>query len=387
MSLHGKVAVFSLGLCALLNIYSTQPLLPEIAREFHISTSQSAWTLSVTTLGIALMAPFEGAVSDRLGRKRVMLVAISAMFVTTLACSTAWNFTSLLVLRFAQGLLVPFVFAAAIAYVSEEYRASLADTANALFVSGTAFGGFLGRFISGSATVYLGWRYSFTALAIVLLVVLVAVATWLDRERHFRGAQSLVASMKGMCASIKNMQLVCTCFIGAAILFFQVGSFTYAALHLEAPPFGLNAFQVGAVFAVLLVAVVITPLTAVLVARIGRVNTFILANLLSLVGLGLTIIPTTTTVILGLAASSAGVFSGQACATRYIAESAETFRSGAIGLYLTSYYVGGSLGAIVPAPIYARGGWNPCAGVLAAVLVISSITALVAWPARPEPVN
>src|SRR3989442_1096464 len=87
LPIKAKIAVFLLGLCALLNIYSTQPLLTDLARTFHVPTDQTTWTISATTLGVAVIAPFAGAVSDYLGRKQVMLVAIAATLIATLACA------------------------------------------------------------------------------------------------------------------------------------------------------------------------------------------------------------------------------------------------------------------------------------------------------------
>lgn len=59
-----KVAVFLLGLCALLNIYSTQPLLAELAAVFQVPVDRATWTITATTLGVAVAAPFAGSISD-----------------------------------------------------------------------------------------------------------------------------------------------------------------------------------------------------------------------------------------------------------------------------------------------------------------------------------
>ena len=82
-------AVFLLGLSALLTTYSTQPLLPDLAADLGVSATGATWTVSATALGVAVAAPFAGAVSDRLGRKRVMLAAIAVLVGMTLAGAAA----------------------------------------------------------------------------------------------------------------------------------------------------------------------------------------------------------------------------------------------------------------------------------------------------------
>ncbi|WP_209307806.1 MFS transporter [Geodermatophilus sp. DF01_2] len=379
-SLRARAAVFLLGLAALLPIYSPQPLLPELARDLGVPATSTAWTVSATALGVAVAAPFAGAVSDRLGRRRVMLAAIGATALATVACAAVPGFSALLAARSVQGLLVPFVFAVAVAYVAEEVAGPGAAALNALYVSGTAFGGFLGRFLSGAVAAQLGWRASFVALALVLLATLAGVAAWLPRERRFRPSGGLLAGVRGIGGHLRNGRLLGTCLVGAALLFVQVGAFTYAGLHLAAPPFGLGTVEVGAVFAVFLVAVVVTPSTGRLVPRIGPRVVLVLATATSLAGLALTLVPSTAAVVAGLAGASTGVFAAQACATGQAAESGGRARSSAVGLYLTCYYAGGGIGAVAPAPLYEAAGWAGCVALLAAVTVLAAVAGSLAWP-------
>ncbi len=147
------------------------------------------------------------------------------------------------------------------------------------------------------------------------------------------------------------------------------------------PPFGLGTAEVGAVFAVFLVAVVVTLLTGRLVYRVGRWGVLVLATGTVLAGLALTLVPSTAAVVAGLAASSTGVFAAQACATAQAAESGGAARSIAVGFYLTCYYAGGGLGAVVPAPLFEAVGWGACVGLLSGVAVLGAVAALLAWPA------
>jgi MFS transporter, YNFM family, putative membrane transport protein len=377
-----ETAVFLLGLSALLTIYATQPVLPVLAADLGVAATAAAWTVSATAMGVAVAAPFAGAVSDRLGRKRVMLTAIAVLAGATAGCALAPGFAVLLAARVAQGLAVPFVFAVAVAYVAEEVPAARSAAVNGLYVSGTAFGGFLGRFLSGAAAEVSGWRASFAALALVLLVVLGAVAASLPRERRFTPTAGVLGGLRGIGGHLRDRRLLGTCALGAAVLFVQVGAFTYAGLHLSGPPFGLGTAQVGAVFAVFLVAVVVTPLTGRLVSRAGRRVVLVLATGLVLAGLALTLVPSTAAVVAGLAGACTGVFAAQACATAQAAASGGAARSSAVGLYLTCYYAGGGVGAIAPAPLFASAGWPACVALLGAVAVLGAFVALGSWPAR-----
>ena len=65
------VAVTLCGVCAFLQLYCTQPLLPLLTHLFHASKTAVGLTVSAATLGVALSAPVFGALTEKLARKRV----------------------------------------------------------------------------------------------------------------------------------------------------------------------------------------------------------------------------------------------------------------------------------------------------------------------------
>lgn len=377
--LRQTAALFALGSCALLNVYATQPILPDIARRFSVSLGASAWTISTSTLGVAVAAPLAGAVSDRFGRKRVMVAALIALIVITASCALAWNFTALLSLRFAQGLLVPFIFTAALAYIAEEWSGRTATTMNGVYVAGTAFGGFCGRFLAGAAASFTGWLSTFLVFAVLLILVLALAVFCLPMERQFRPSASLGKSLWSVAKGVRDWRLLATCFVGASLLFQQVTSFTYLSLRLGAPPFSLTSIEVGALFVVFILPVTVTPFFGRLIGTIGRTRAFLLSQIAGIAGIALTLSVHLPSIVIGLALSCMAVFAGQSCATGYTARHAREGRSAATGLYLTCYYLGGSLGAVAPAPLYAHHGWLGCAVLIGLVALASTALARVAW--------
>ena len=100
------------------------------------------------------------------------------------------------------------------------------------------------------------------------------------------------------------------------------------------------------------------------------------------VGLLITLMPSLPAIIAGLAITSVAGFICQAAATGLLAQRAEAARSSALGLYLTCYYLGGSAGAIAPAPVWEHAGWPGCVALV--ILVLGAMAALVARFWREE---
>lgn len=392
-----RMMVILLGMSALLNPYSTQPILEYISHWANIPPTHAAWTVSATTTGVALTAPLAGALSDRLGRRRVMVWALAAMTVTTLLPILSWSFGVLLALRFLQGICCPFVFAVAVAYLNEEFAPAVSSRLNALYVAGTAFGGFAGRMIAALITDFTGsWRLSFAGNALILAATYLVALRTLVTEQNFtplqshRAEKSVFARLwkpmgeffKSALVLLKDPRILATIFIAMTLLFQQVATFTFASLALVAEPYSLPPSLLGLIVIVFLLPMVTTPQFGALQHKAGEWRSFVLSQAVSLLGLGLALIPSVGTIVAGLALSCLGVFGGQTAGTAMIARLGEMSRSTAVGMYLSGYYVGGALGALVPGTLYLHGGWRDVVLLLIAVLVAGTILGWVAWKPR-----
>ena len=378
-----SAVVFLLGMSALLNAYSTQPVLADIAHWAGIAETSAAWTVSASTLGVALAAPIAGRASDRLGRKRVFVPAVWAMAASAVACAAAPSYPLLLAVRLLQGIFCPFVFAVVVAYLDEEMPLRAARL-NALYVAGTAFGGFTGRFLAGLLASLTGsWRWSFLGNAALLVVIALAAQTGLPRESRFvpstprRGADGAPATAPT--GPLRDWRVLLTCVVGFSLLFQQVAVFTYGSLTLEAQPFGLSQAAIGLVFVVMLIPTVITPAVGVAIERLGVLPVLLASQAIAAVSLAVMTLPSVVAVIAGFAGSCVSVFAGQTCATRFIASHVPHGKSQAVGLYLFSYYLGGTVGGWLPQAPYERWGWGSTLGLVTVVLVASTLAATTAW--------
>lgn len=355
-------------------MYATQPLLPALRTEFHAGEAAVGATISALTFATALAAPFVGPLADAIGRKRVIVSAIVALALVTFGAASARTLHALILWRFAQGLFMPAVFAVTLAYIAEEFPVAVGGRVVGAYIAGNVFGGFSGRYIAALVASRAGWENAFLVLGTLNLAGATIVLFALPRSRRFHRQRSPSEALRAMRAFLRDRQLLATYVVGASILFSLVAAFTFATYRLAEPPFRLGTAALGNVFFVYLLGVVASPLAGRAIDRIGHRATVFGALGISAGGILLTLIPSVPAIIAGLAIMSSGVFCSQAASQGYIGYVAQERRSTAAALYLTLYYAGGGLGAILPAPLWARYGWP---GTVALIVAVDALTALI----------
>jgi YNFM family putative membrane transporter len=359
------------GMCTFLSVYSTQPLLPLLREIFHASEFAVSLTVSATILATAVTAPVIGMIAERRGRKKVIVPSLFLLTIPTALAATSNSLGALIFWRFAQGLFVPGVIAVMLAYINEEWAGRGVGRAMSSYVTGTVIGGFLGRFLSGMIATHWHWRAAFVVIAALNLVGAILVRAWLPLAENFVRAEHWRQVVDHAKQHLRNGQLLANFGMGAAALFTLVGCFTYANFYLAASPFRLNSAQLGSIFFVYLLGVVITPQSGRFLDRFGFRRTAILYCGMMIAGLLFTLVRSLPVVIVGLAIFSSGVFVGQAAATVQTGAIAGRARSSAAGLYVAFYYLGGSVGATLTGLFWRWKGWPGCVMVLAGASVVS----------------
>ncbi len=374
-----KIAVAVAGFCAFLNLYSPQALLPELAREFGVGPAEISTIMTASALAIALTAPFTGAIADVLGRKRVITAAMLAVVVPMAGASFAGDVQGLIAWRFVQGLLLPPIFAVTVAYIGDEWPARDVAGVAGIYIAGSSIGGFCGRFVPGVLADIVGWRGAFLALAALSLLGAIVVAIMLPRERGFVRSEGLAASARQMLRHLKNPQLIATYAIGFGTLFNFIAVFTYVSFHLAGEPYRFSSTLLGAIFVTYLVGTVIAPMTGWAIRRLGRRRLIIAVIAAWAGGAALTLAPPVAAIVLGLTLCAACGMLCQTVATGYVTTIAKEGRSSAVGLYVTCFYVGGSVGAFLPGLAWDAGGWPACVALVVAMCAMMATIAALAY--------
>ncbi|MDX6209395.1 MAG: hypothetical protein QOE24_1786 [Frankiales bacterium] len=162
--------------------------LPSIQQDLHLSTGQLQWVVSGYVLGYGGLLLLGGRAADLLGRRRVLLIALSVFVVASALGGLATSATLLVIARFIKGASAAFTAPAAFSIITTTFAEGPArNRALSIFSTVGASGFSLGLVLGGLLT-ELGWRWTFLLPAPVALGVVLAARRFVPRERHQRSA-------------------------------------------------------------------------------------------------------------------------------------------------------------------------------------------------------
>lgn len=162
-------------LMLVLDVTVVNVALPEIGSDLHLGREALTWVMTIYTTLFGGFVLVGGKAADLLGARRVLIGGIALFVVASLGCALAWDGTSLLVGRAAQGIAAALASPAALAVLLASV--SGAARARGLAVWGTlsAVGTALGVSLGGWLTSAFGWEWIFAINVPIGIGLLVAI--------------------------------------------------------------------------------------------------------------------------------------------------------------------------------------------------------------------
>jgi YNFM family putative membrane transporter len=365
------------GFCTFALLYSVQPLMPVLAREFAVSPAQASLSLSATTAALALAMIGAGAVSEVCGRKRLMVASLAASSLAAMLAALAPNWPTLLGSRALAGLALSGLPAVAMAYLSDEMDAEAIGLAMGLYIAGSTLGGMSGRLVVAALSDQFGWRPAIAATGAVGLAGAALIGFALPASRRFLPRwpdfAGLAAPMKRH-LSDPGLRLLFA--EGFLLMGSFVCAYNYIGFRLTAPPFSLSQTAIGFIFVLYLVDAVSSMVMGDLAGRFGRRRVLWIAITIEAAGVAVTLPDNIFAVVAGVGLITWGFFGAHSIASSWVGLRADRGRAQAAALYLFFYYVGSSLIGSAGGLFYARGGWPGVAALLAALTGAALILAL-----------
>jgi YNFM family putative membrane transporter len=370
------VALFLAGLATFAQLYSVQPLLPELAGYFDVSATASTLSLSLSTATLGITLLFFGPLSEVVGRTRLIHLSLFVSAVVGLLCAVAPSWSTLLVLRSVQGVTLAGLPAIGMAYLREEVHERVHARAAGLYVAGTAMGGMSGRLVAGALADAGGWRLSTGAVALIALACAVAVRLLLPGSRNFSAVPPHPGRLLRMIGRLlTDPALLALYGIAATLMGAFVAVYNAVSFRLVGPPYDLSLAAAGLVFLVYPLGAVSSTYAGVLASRFGRRAVLPGCCLVTLAGLLLTMPAPLPLVVLGLAVLTVGFFGAHSVASGWVPTRAHVGVGGtgmAASIYLFAYYLGSSVFGSLAGDAWSGGGW-PAVVLLAGALVLAGL--------------
>lgn len=217
------------------------PALPTIAESFEVNSATAQLTLSLSMLAIALGTLFYGPISDKYGRKPVMMLGLGITCAGSLACYFASSIEILIVGRFVQafGGAVGLVLARAI--VRDVYGAQEAARVIATLVMVMVVVPMLSPALGGELMQRFGWESVFiviaAASAIVLAILTSSLPETLKEPVPFEGIGSMLDTFRQLLASNAfRGYALCVSFVSVVFFSFIAAAPEIMVSVLNRPP-------------------------------------------------------------------------------------------------------------------------------------------------------
>lgn len=370
-----NIALFAGGFNTFAILWGTQPILPEISKEFNISPTLSSLSLSSTTIALAISMLIAGSLSEVFGRKPVMTIALVASSILSILTAFSPSFQLLILSRIFQGITLAGLPAVAMAYIGEEIEPRSLGMAMGLYISGNSLGGMCGRIISGILTDLFGWRYAIAGIGFISLLASILFWYILPNSTHFNPRKFEIKTLvHSLFSQFKQPGLVYIFITGFLLMGSFVSLYNYIGFQLIAPPYSLSQTLVGFIFIVYMVGTFSSTWMGMLADKYGKRKLLLVSLVILLLGAFVTLNGSLWLKIVGIAIFTFGFFAGHSIASGWVGQLATRDKAQASGLYLFFYYAGSSIGGTASGIFYSHFGWS---GVVSMIVILAAIAIMI----------
>src|SRR4051812_12421736 len=226
--------------------------LPSIGRLLHAPTSQVQLTISAYLVGFAIAQVFHGPLSDRHGRRPVLIVALGIYLLATLACALAFSIETLIAARFLQAVGGSGASVLARAVVRDMYEGTRIGRELARMAAIMALAPLVAPLIGGVLETGFGWRSNFVVLLVFCAVAWVMVWFLLPETVRQRAPEpvSIASTLRSYRRFIGDKSFVihlgiATCCLCGLFAWISSAAFVLQDIYALSPlTFGLS-FAVG----------------------------------------------------------------------------------------------------------------------------------------------
>ncbi|MDF9842950.1 MULTISPECIES: MFS transporter [unclassified Paenibacillus] len=384
------MALASIPLIMTLGNSMLLPVLPQISRELHISSFQVSLLITLYGLMAILMIPVAGYLSDRFGRKKIIMPSLIIAAAGGAVCIAAALFTKgitaywiILGGRVLQGIGAAGAFPIVLPFVGDMFKdEKVVSKSLGLIETSNTFG----KVLSPILGAYLGlllWYAPFISIPVLCIISFLLVLFLVKEPEREADQQSLKDFMSGIVAILREhgRWLYAIFAIGGICMFVTFGVLFYLSETLE------DKYNIHGVIKGLVLAI---PLALLCLASYGSGKIIGQSKLrMKWIGCGGMFLITAGMIITGfgsglywlvglLSVGGVGIGIALPCLDALITEGIDQQNRGTItSLYSSMRFIGVALGPPVISLLMPRGQWL-LFGTMAGVSAIGGLLTLLA---------
>ena len=168
-----------------------QPAMLAITQQFGVSATWAPSSMSFYLLGGACVAWLLGPISDRLGRKKVLLAGVAFFSICCLLILLTQNIIQFLALRFLQGIGLTVISAVGYAAIQETFEERDAIKVMALMANISLLAPLLGPVLGAFLIDYVSWHWGFVVIAAISFLSWFGLNKFMPATQQSRARQPL----------------------------------------------------------------------------------------------------------------------------------------------------------------------------------------------------
>ena len=354
------------------------PVLPAVAEDFDASIGRAGLAVTAYLLPYGIFQLLYGPLADRLGRVRVITIALAAASVGTLLCAFAPNLNTLILFRFLAGGTAAAVIPLTFTYIGDTIDYSQRQAAIGYTAMSLSLGNVLAGAVGGFLAAVVSWRAIFVIIAVISGVVVLAIL----REPGARVAppptdRSWTEPVRVALADRRHIGFYLLIIVEGTIV---LGAFSYFGLILR----DRDAFSFTAIGLIIslfgLASIVAGRMLGKMAARFGERRMILIGGLAIAAAFIAMTAQSIPFFLVAMILAGFGFVTMHTTFQTRATELAPTARATGVAIFAFSLFMGGSLGSFVVAQSFESTGFNPTlyglAGLTFGFVVLAVMTIL-----------
>jgi YNFM family putative membrane transporter len=335
-------------------MYATQPLQPLLAKEFEVSIVKSSQFTAVIMLFLAIAPIIYGYILERVNAKRVLLIASIILIITNTFLSFSTSYEMFLTIRTIEAVVIPAILTSSMSILANIDKENVKLNMS-IYVASTVFGGLVGRVFSGYIASYYSWQMVFLSLSFASLIGLFLIT----RLNYDAQAHLTKATVKDITQILRDKRFLVIYLLMFSIFFVFVGVLNILPFRLKELDPSTSESQIGLLYLGYGVGIVVSLYIHRIINFFNKEMRAILFGIaIFFISTLLYVVEDPLIIFLNVFLFCLGMFIVHTVSTRIANSLKESQKSLTSGMYLTFYYIGGTVGSIIPPMFYQLYGWD-----------------------------